>query len=44
MESIISNIRKEFPILQRKVNNHAIVYLDNAASSQKPLCVVEAEK
>jgi len=29
-------IRKDFPVLKRKVNNQALVYLDNAASSQMP--------
>ncbi|MBK9981414.1 MAG: cysteine desulfurase [Saprospiraceae bacterium] len=32
----VNEIRKEFPILNRTVNNHPLVYLDNAASSQKP--------
>ncbi|MFT4752986.1 MAG: cysteine desulfurase/selenocysteine lyase [Salibacteraceae bacterium] len=36
----ISEIRKEFPILKEKMNGKPLVYLDNAASSQKPLSVI----
>ena len=36
----IDEIRKEFPILHQKVNGHELVYLDNAATSQKPLSVI----
>jgi cysteine desulfurase/selenocysteine lyase len=39
-----SEIRKDFPILQRKVNGRDIIYFDNAATSQKPLQVIEAVK
>ena len=39
-----SEIRKDFPILQRKVNGHDIIYFDNAATSQKPIQVIEAVK
>lgn len=35
-------IRAEFPILQQQVNEHGLVYLDNAASTQKPRRVLEA--
>ena len=35
-------IRAQFPILQRQVNGRPLVYLDNAASAQKPLAVIEA--
>lgn len=35
-------IRDEFPILKREVNGHKLVYLDNAASSQKPKAVLDA--
>jgi cysteine desulfurase/selenocysteine lyase len=35
-------IRAEFPILQRQVNGKPLVYLDNAASAQKPRAVIEA--
>lgn len=34
-------IRKDFPVLEREVNGHPLVYLDNAASSQMPLQVSE---
>jgi cysteine desulfurase / selenocysteine lyase len=34
--------RADFPILSRTVNGHALVYLDSAASSQKPRAVIEA--
>ena len=35
-------IRAEFPILSREVNGHPLVYLDNAASAQKPVAVIDA--
>lgn len=35
------NIRSDFPILQRMVHDRPLVYLDNAATTQKPRCVVE---
>jgi cysteine desulfurase/selenocysteine lyase len=35
-------IRKDFPILNRKINNHALVYFDNAATSQKPRQVIDS--
>lgn len=35
-------IRAEFPILSRQVNGHPLVYLDNAASAQKPDAVIDA--
>jgi len=35
-------VRAQFPILQRQVNGRPLVYLDNAASAQKPLAVIEA--
>ncbi|MED4402969.1 cysteine desulfurase [Metabacillus fastidiosus] len=38
----IHDIRKQFPILDQQVNGHDLVYLDSAASSQKPLPVIEA--
>ena len=36
------SIRDDFPILARTVYNHPLIYLDNAATTQKPRCVVEA--
>lgn len=38
------NVRADFPILSREVNGKRLVYLDSAASSQKPRCVIEAQK
>lgn len=38
----IQDIRKQFPILHQQVNNHPLVYLDSAATSQKPVQVIEA--
>lgn len=38
----IAAIRSEFPILQREINGKPLVYLDNAASAQKPEAVIEA--
>lgn len=38
----IQKIRKDFPILSRKVNGYPLVYLDNAATSQKPQQVIDA--
>ncbi|MGH9463714.1 MAG: aminotransferase class V-fold PLP-dependent enzyme, partial [Vicinamibacteria bacterium] len=35
-------IREDFPILKRKVHGKPLVYLDNAASSQKPKAVIDA--
>jgi len=37
-------IRLDFPILNRKVNEHPLIYFDNAATSQKPKQVIEAVK
>lgn len=36
------NLRSEFPILSRQVYGKPLVYLDNAATTQKPLCVLDA--
>ncbi|WP_370296070.1 cysteine desulfurase [Rossellomorea marisflavi] len=38
----IQEIRKHFPILDQEVNGHPLVYLDSAATSQKPISVIEA--
>jgi cysteine desulfurase/selenocysteine lyase len=38
----VERIRKDFPILQTKVHGHPLVYLDNAATSQKPRAVIDA--
>lgn len=37
----VNTIRKDFPILQREVNGHPLVYLDNAATSQTPQQVID---
>ena len=38
----INKIREDFPILSREVYKKPLVYLDNAATTQKPLCVLDA--
>ncbi|TDB51791.1 cysteine desulfurase [Bacillus sp. CBEL-1] len=38
----VADIRKQFPILDQEVNGHPLVYLDSAATSQKPVQVIEA--
>lgn len=38
----VERVRRDFPILARRVNGYPLVYLDNAASSQKPTSVIEA--
>ncbi|MBR2291774.1 MAG: cysteine desulfurase [Prevotella sp.] len=38
----INQIRENFPILSREVYGKPLVYLDNAATTQKPLCVLDA--
>lgn len=38
----IEKIREDFPILSREVHGKPLVYLDNAATTQKPLCVLDA--
>lgn len=43
MQFNLKKIRSDFPILSRKINNNKLVYFDNAASTQKPLKVIEAE-
>ncbi len=40
----VKKIREDFPILSTEVYNHPLVYLDNGATTQKPRCVVEAER
>ena len=41
MDYDLNKIRKDFPILSRMVYDRALVYLDNAATTQKPLCVLD---
>lgn len=38
----VEKVRSDFPILQRKIGNSPLVYLDNAATSQKPQQVIDA--
>ena len=38
----IDKVREDFPILSRQVYGRPLVYLDNAATTQKPLCVLDA--
>ena len=42
MEIDITKIRNDFPILKRKVNGNNFIYLDNAATSQKPNLVIDS--
>jgi cysteine desulfurase/selenocysteine lyase len=42
MQFDVEEIRKDFPILDRKVNGENLVYLDNAATSQKPKEVIDS--
>ncbi|MGZ8407363.1 MAG: SufS family cysteine desulfurase [Caulobacteraceae bacterium] len=39
---VVERVRAEFPILSRQINGRPLVYLDNAASAQKPRAVIEA--
>ena len=38
----LQNIRSQFPILNQQVNGKPLVYLDNAATSQKPISVLDS--
>lgn len=38
----VARVRAEFPVLQQRVRGHALVYLDNAATTQKPEAVIAA--
>ena len=38
-----ADIREQFPILNQRIHGHPLVYLDSAATSQKPQCVIDAE-
>ncbi len=40
----LDQIRDEFPILKREIKGRPLVYLDNAATSQSPRCVLEASR
>jgi len=40
----VQRIRRDFPILSQKIHGMPLVYLDNAATTQKPISVIEAER
>ncbi|MEP4051700.1 MAG: cysteine desulfurase [Litorimonas sp.] len=40
----VQSIRAQFPVLSREINGYPLAYLDNAASAQKPMVVMEAMK
>ena len=40
----INEIREQFPVLDQKVYGKPLVYFDNAATTQKPLCVIDRER
>ncbi|MDD3179125.1 MAG: cysteine desulfurase [Opitutaceae bacterium] len=42
MNKAWANLRDDFPVLHQQVNGHPLVYLDNAATSHKPRCVINA--
>lgn len=42
LSETVARIREEFPILQQQVNGKPVVYLDSAASAQKPQAVIDA--
>ncbi|MFM5463636.1 aminotransferase class V-fold PLP-dependent enzyme [Aeromonas simiae] len=42
MSLCLSTLRRQFPALHQEANGHPLVYLDNAATTQKPLAVLEA--
>ena len=43
-KTLAEKVRSDFPILHQEINGHPLVYLDNAATSQKPKAVVDALK
>ena len=38
----MERIREDFPVLKQKIHGKPLVYLDNAATAQKPLAVIDA--
>ena len=40
----VDTIRQDFPILSKKIHNKPLVYFDNAATSQTPVCVIDCIK
>lgn len=43
-DDLVAEVRKDFPILDRTVNDRSLVYLDTGATSQNPLQVLDAER
>ena len=43
-EADVARWRRDFPILESSVQGNPLVYLDNGATTQKPLSVIEAER
>ena len=43
-DDVIAAIRRDFPILETRVNDHPLVYLDSGATSQKPRIVLDTER
>lgn len=41
---MVANLRSQFPILEKRIGKKPLVYLDNAATTQKPLCILQAER
>ena len=39
---LASKVRDDFPILKREINDFPLAYLDNAATTQKPQCVIDS--
>ncbi len=44
MELNVESVRQDFPIFQRTVRGKRLIYLDSAATAQKPRCVIDAER
>ncbi|MCT6869203.1 cysteine desulfurase [Apibacter sp.] len=44
MTEKLKDIKKQFPILEQQINDKTLVYLDNAATTQKPISVINAEE
>ena len=40
----VDSVRQDFPILSKKIHNRPLVYFDNAATSQTPVCVIDCIK
>jgi cysteine desulfurase/selenocysteine lyase len=38
----VNHIRKDFPILNQRINGRPLIWLDNGATTQKPTIVIEA--